>query len=274
MAEFEPTAEQEQLIGDLVAHYVANQGPIKRLLESLHVHVSESDALTKFTHSVKRRMKSLKNKLIRKLEKDVKAGVEFHISKDNLFTEITDLGGYRILHLHTRQMDDINQALVQVLEEAQCTVIEGPKANVWDKETETYFQGIGISTDFNPRLYSSVHYIVSPHKSKANVRVEIQIRSLSEEIWGEVDHKFNYPHQIESVACGEQIKVLARVASSCTRLVDSIFASVADFTNMQRGHGPPPAAGVARPAAEPPPAVPAPEADQGEQRNGQGKQTP
>jgi len=43
-------------------------------------------------------------------------------------------------------------------------------------------------------------------------------RTFSEEIWGEVDHKFNYPHPIESFACGEQIKVLARVASSYTRL--------------------------------------------------------
>lgn len=257
MPEFEPTAEQERLIDDLVAHYVANQGPIKRFLESLHAHLSESDALTALTHSLKRRMKSeksLKDKLIRKLEKDVKAGVEFHINKDNLSTEITDLGGYRILHLHTRQMDDINKALVQVLEEAQCTIVEGPKANVWDKETETYFQSIGITTEYNPRLYSSVHYIVCPHKSKANVRVEIQIRSLSEEIWGEVDHKFNYPHPIGSVACGEQIKVLARVASSCTRLVDSIFASVADFKNVGQRE-PQRAADVGRPATEPQPAV-------------------
>ncbi len=147
-------------------------------------------------------------------------------------------------------MDDINKALVQVLEEAQCTIVEGPKANVWDKETETYFQSIGINTEYNPRLYSSVHYVVRPHRSQANVRVEIQIRSLSEEIWGEVDHKFNYPHPIGSVACGEQIKVLARVASSCTRLVDSIFASVADFKNAEQGE-PQRAIEVARPANEP-----------------------
>ncbi len=81
----------------------------------------------------------------------------------------------------------------------------------------------------NPRMYSSVHYTVMPNKTKANVRAEIQVRTLSEEIWGEVDHRFNYSHAVDSVACGEQIKVLARVASSCTRLVDSIFASYADW---------------------------------------------
>ena len=231
------TTKQEQLIDELVAYYLARQGPIKRLLESLHVHISDSESLARLIHSAKRRMKSpasLKDKLIRKLKKDVEAGTEFQINKDNLFTEITDLAGYRILHLHTRQMDQINKGLLQVLEEAQCTVSEGPKANVWDQESETYFQSIGIETEYNPRMYSSVHYTVMPNKSKANVRAEIQVRTLSEEIWGEVDHKFNYPHAIDSVACDEQIKVLARVASSCTRLVDSIFASYTDWEKARK----------------------------------------
>lgn len=232
MADFTLTQERERVVDDLVQYYVANQGPIKRLLESLHGFISESELLTPYLHSVKRRMKSpksVKDKLIRKMKKDVEEDKPFHINAQNLFTAITDLGGYRILHLHTRQMEAINTGLVQMLEEAQCTVKEGPRAKVWDRETELYFSKIGILTEYNPRMYSSVHYIVGPHKTKVEVRCEIQVRTLSEEVWGEVDHKFNYPYPIDSVACGEQIKVLARVASSCTRLVDSIFASHADW---------------------------------------------
>lgn len=232
MADFDLTPEEGQRVDALVAHYRDNSAPIKRFLDSLHIHISDSASLSTLTHSVKRRMKSeasLRDKLGRKIVKAHKAGVEFGITPENLFTEVTDLAGYRILHLHTRQMESLNAALLHVLDEAQSTVIEGPKANVWDQETEAYFKGIGINTEYNPRLYSSVHYLVRPNKSKVNVTVEIQVRTLSEEVWGEVDHRFNYPHPIDSVACGEQIKVLARVASSCTRLVDSIFASHADL---------------------------------------------
>jgi putative GTP pyrophosphokinase len=50
-----------------------------------------------------------------------------------------------------------------------------------------------------------------------------------EEVWGEVDHKVNYPHESKSVACVEQIKALARSTSAATRLVDSIFATVQDL---------------------------------------------
>lgn len=55
-----------------------------------------------------------------------------------------------------------------------------------------------------------------------------------EEVWGEVDHSINYPHKSDSVACREQIRALARATSSATRLVDSIFATVADIEQSKR----------------------------------------
>src|SRR6266404_5391791 len=121
MADPKLTPEQEQLINGLVARYLVQQGPIKRFLESLHVHISDSETLWQLIHSAKHRMKSpasLKDKLIRKLRHDEEAGKKFHINEENLFTEITDLAGYRILHLHTRQMDRISKELAQVLDEA------------------------------------------------------------------------------------------------------------------------------------------------------------
>jgi putative GTP pyrophosphokinase len=57
---------------------------------------------------------------------------------------------------------------------------------------------------------------------------ELQVRTLAEEIWGEVDHKLNYPHKIDSVACRQQLRALARSTSAAGRVVDAIFATVAD----------------------------------------------
>ena len=77
-------------------------------------------------------------------------------------------------------------------------------------------------------MYSSVHYVIEA-SYKTKFTCEIQVRTLAEEVWGEVDHTFNYPHEVDSIACQEQIRVLARVASSLSRLVDSIFRSYDDF---------------------------------------------
>jgi len=73
-------------------------------------------------------------------------------------------------------------------------------------------------------MYTSVHYVVESNSS-TRATCEIQVRTLAEELWGEVDHTMNYPHESSVLSCREQIKVLARVTSSCSRLVDSIFRS-------------------------------------------------
>jgi len=230
----------EQNIDRLVNHYLANQGLIRRFLSSVDSQIADAvldtEPLSRLVHSVKRRMKDpshLKDKLIRKLLKKREAGEDFDITEDNLFLRINDLGGYRILHLHTQQMGEIHTALLELLDQAQCELFEPPSANIWDEESRAYFEGIGIRTEVNPRLYSSVHYVIQP-RSRTRITCEIQVRTLADEIWGEIDHKINYPHPHESLPCREQIKALARVASSCSRLVDSIVASHRDWED--HGH--------------------------------------
>ena len=67
--------------------------------------------------------------------------------------------------------------------------------------------------------------MVKPNNRQNNIVCEIQVRTLFEEIWGEIDHTINYPKKTDSVACGEQLRVLAKLVSTGTRLADSIFRS-------------------------------------------------
>ena len=70
--------------------------------------------------------------------------------------------------------------------------------------------------------YTSIHYVVKP-KSDSNICCEIQVRTLFEEIWGEIDHTINYPSPTDNKACREQLRVLSKLVSTGTRLADSIF---------------------------------------------------
>lgn len=99
---------------------------------------------------------------------------------------------------------------------------EGPIARTWDDELRAYFASISVKTKDSENMYTSVHYVVEANR-RTKYTAEIQVRTLAEELWGEVDHTINYPHKTSSLPCQEQIKVLARVTSSCTRLVDAIF---------------------------------------------------
>jgi putative GTP pyrophosphokinase len=228
MADRELTTEEKERIDAIVARFESQRDLVAQFLETVHVMFSGSAELMALVHSVKRRIKDkehLRDKLIRKM---IKHGANFDITPDNLYSKITDLAGYRILHLHTRQMEQINKAILGLIDEAQYPLLEKPKARVWDDESKSYFESIDITTELSPNMYSSVHYVIGA-SSKTRVSCEIQVRTLAEEVWGEVDHSFNYPHPTESVACKEQIRVLARVASSCSRLVDSIYKSYEDF---------------------------------------------
>lgn len=223
----ELTPEEAALINSLVDHYRDHElGRAERLADAL-LKLASDRSLRPHIHSLKMRAKDpehLRDKLRRKLIKCKGEGSEFPITKENLFAKINDLAGIRILHLHTAQFPAINQILKHLLQSEEYEIIEGPKARIWDTEYAGIFEKYGIQTESNSRLYTSVHYIVATGNREVRT-AEIQVRTLAEELWGEVDHTLNYPHPTDITTCQEQIKVLARVTSSCTRLVDSIFVA-------------------------------------------------
>ena len=218
---------QLKLIDQLVDHFDKNKPIFVALHGGLNSIIESDEELKKVIHSHKSRIKDaehLRDKLMRKANECIEKGDVFDYTVENLFAKINDLVGFRILHLHTTQFEQINIALNKIFAEQRWQIIEGPKARIWDDETKAYFESIGVATSSNSRLYTSVHYILKPNTS-TSITCEIQVRTLSEEVWGEVDHKINYPHTSDSHSCREQIKTLARVTSSCSRLVDSIFST-------------------------------------------------
>jgi ppGpp synthetase/RelA/SpoT-type nucleotidyltranferase len=208
--------------------------------DQLLAALSSAENLNRHIHSMRSRLKDpehLRDKLGRKILACRAADAAFDITPENLLLRVTDLAGIRILHLYTRQIRDIDGALREILSEAQYDLIEGPFARTWDDESREYFRQCGIETQDSPSLYTSVHYVIGS-ASRTRVTAEIQVRTLSEELWGEVDHTLNYPYRTNSVACSEQLKVLARVTSSATRLVDSIFLTMEEHRRASAAAGP------------------------------------
>jgi len=169
-------------------------------------------------HSVKSRIKDkdhLKKKLERKKE----------VTPENFFEKITDLAGVRVLHLYQDQFQSIHEAIIDKIEEKHDWVLgEAPKAYTWDPESKSFFERLGLKVEQKESFYTSIHYLVKPHKDFP-FYCEIQVRTLFEEIWGEIDHSINYPVMTENIACKEQIRVLAKLVGAGSRLADSIFRS-------------------------------------------------
>jgi putative GTP pyrophosphokinase len=227
MSQVKLTKTDNKRIDEMVSLFEANKHIFDSLVYQLTGHVQSSIVLKPVVHSIKSRVKDpshLREKLERKWIRAKASGQDFPHNKENLFRTINDLAGLRILHLHTRQIEIIHKALIDIFEEQRFVLLEPPSARTWDDESRELFAQFGIDTVNSGSMYTSVHYVVQPN-SKSDASCEIQVRTLSEEVWGEVDHKINYPTKSPSASCREQIKVLARMTSSCSRLVDSIFLS-------------------------------------------------
>jgi ppGpp synthetase/RelA/SpoT-type nucleotidyltranferase len=214
--------------------YDKHRAQISLFRDQLLLALSNSSELASLVHSIRSRLKDpdhLRDKLQRKMRKCRVERRPFNVRPENLLVEVNDLAGVRILHLYTRQIRRIDTSIREILQESKYELIEGPFARTWDDESRRFFEECGIATQESPSMYTSVHYIIGS-ASKTKVTAEIQVRTLMEEVWGEVDHTMNYPTPIDSLACSEQLKVLARVTSSASRLVDSIFATVDDHKRI------------------------------------------
>lgn len=171
-------------------------------------------------HSVKSRLKEpdhLREKLLRKWE-------DGPITPATLFSRITDFAGVRVIHLYSQQFRCIHSAIIEHVEQGYWHLNEPPVAFSWDPEATAFFNELELNAQTRDSYYTSIHYVVKPQPT-TDLACEIQVRTLFEEAWGEIDHALNYPDSTDILACREQIRVLAKLASTGTRLADSIFAT-------------------------------------------------
>lgn len=224
-----------EVIDEAVKAYVDKQFEYEQFLAGVLVFFQKHPQLNKtplpVIHSIKSRLKDPSH-LADKLQRKFDAGKT--ITKDNIFTEITDFIGVRVLHLHQDQFPEINSAINKKIKNGDWLFVEQPKAFTWDPESVQFYKEQDVLTELRDTYYTSIHYLIKPNNHNS-ICCEIQVRTLFEEIWGEIDHTINYPHPTESIACKEQLRVLSKLVSTGTRLADSIFRTKYDHEKNKNG---------------------------------------
>jgi ppGpp synthetase/RelA/SpoT-type nucleotidyltranferase len=200
-----------EFLHDKIISLITRDPDLKRLVHSYKSRFKDLDHL-----SIKIERKNCEDALL--LEEDRKGP----ITSENIKERITDICGIRILHLYIGQFEEIHNALLKYVQSSDLALFEEPKAYTWDPEYSKRFSDLGVSPKLKDSFYTSVHYVFKP-RDDSDITCEVQVRTLFEEVWGEIDHSFNYPEKSNSRVIQEQLKVLARVVGAGTRLSDSIF---------------------------------------------------
>lgn len=144
-----------------------------------------------YVHSLSYRVKEtshLLEKIIRKNEEYLKKGDS--LTKENYEEKITDLMGIRILLLFKSDWSYVHSYLMDSYKEF---LMEPPFVHVRKGDDVSLYEGKLEIKDNKP--YRSVHYVV---RAENGLGIEIQVRTLYEEAWSEIDHKLSVIQQIKN----------------------------------------------------------------------------
>ncbi|MGL4107632.1 RelA/SpoT domain-containing protein [Clostridium sp. LP20] len=141
-------------------------------------------------HSVKSRIKEadrLIEKIIRKTEdRKGKYNNNFQFDLENYKNEINDLIGIRVIHIFKDQWQEIHEFIMNTWSVIEVT------ANVREGDNTKIFHDLNIEVRSRISGYRSVHYLVEFYPTNQKVIAEIQVRTIFEEGYGEIDHLLRY----------------------------------------------------------------------------------
>jgi putative GTP pyrophosphokinase len=180
-------------------------------------------------HSVRWRVKDadhLLEKIIRKRCRNSEKYLNLNI--ENYHEIVTDLIGIRALHLFKSECFEIDKFLQE-----NWKTIEKPIAYVREGDPEDLterFGTQGFEVQNHPVGYRSVHYVISSESTKRTVVAEIQVRTIFEEAWSEIDHQVRYPNFSDNKLALYFLKIFNRMVGNA----DEMGSFVLDLVNSQK----------------------------------------
>jgi ppGpp synthetase/RelA/SpoT-type nucleotidyltranferase len=183
-------------------------------------------------HSVKSRVKEpehLIEKIIRKTpERKDKYGPEFRFTVENYKEEINDLIGVRAIHIFKEDWEDIHDFITSMWKAIEIT------ANVREGDDTRRFDELGIQIVSRKSGYRSVHYLIEFFPTNQRVVAEVQVRTIFEEGYGEIDHQLRYSHGQIPELLVLNLLLLNRIAGSSDEMASAINLLNRSWTQMER----------------------------------------
>ncbi|WP_227875062.1 RelA/SpoT domain-containing protein [Oceanisphaera profunda] len=171
----------------------------------------------KQVHSVRWRVKDPEHVLEKIVRKKALGSIKYKdVSVDNYANLITDLVGVRVLHLFKHEWldihDYINKSWIPV-EEVIAYIREGDEGVVVESYNENE-----CKVQIHPAGYRSIHYIISMQPTLIKILSEIQVRTIFEEGWSEIDHKIRYPNFTDNKLVSYFLTIFNRMSGSADEM--------------------------------------------------------
>ncbi|MGL5329862.1 MAG: RelA/SpoT domain-containing protein [Peptostreptococcaceae bacterium] len=185
-------------------------------------------------HSVKTRVKNpdhLIEKIIRKTkERRKKYGSDFNFNIENYKEEITDLIGIRVIHIFKEDWEEIHD-FISIMWNVNEIV-----ANIREGDNTKKFEELDIEVCSRLSGYRSVHYLVESYPTTKKIISEIQVRTIFEEGYGEIDHQLRYSLNEIPEILEQNLMLLNRIAGSSDEMASLINMLSKSINEMKLKH--------------------------------------
>ncbi len=160
-------------------------------------------------HSTRFRVKDPEH-LLEKLIRLKRKSPEFTFDVSSYKESIKDLVGVRALHLFKGDWKPIHEFITNT-----CTIVESPpKAYVRKGDATTDFEKAALKIEPHPHNYRSLHYTIK----KFDEVEEVQVRTIFEEGWSEIDHTLYYPQKSSDPLLKQFLDVFNHVAGTADEM--------------------------------------------------------
>jgi ppGpp synthetase/RelA/SpoT-type nucleotidyltranferase len=185
----------------------------------------------KKVHSVKTRVKDenhLIEKIIRKTEaRRNKYGKDFNFTVENYREEITDLVGIRVIHIFKEDWEEIHDFITKMWNVKEIV------ANIRKGDNTKTFEELGIEVCSRLSGYRSVHYLIESYPTTEKVITEVQVRTIFEEGYGEIDHQLRYSLNEIPEILEQNLMLLNRIAGSSDEMASLINLLSKNFKDIE-----------------------------------------
>lgn len=202
--------------------------------ESQADFIAEALRTHKSIHTVKSRIKDgerLIEKIIRKTpSRKEKYGEDFQFTVENYKKEINDLIGVRVIHIFKEEWEDIHNFISDTWKVIEIT------ANVREGDDTERFEDLNIEIHSRKSGYRSVHYLIEFSPTSQKVIAEIQVRTIFEEGYGEIDHRLRYSHTEIPEILAVNLLLFNRISGSADEMASYISLLNRNLTEMEDGY--------------------------------------
>ncbi|UVE68721.1 hypothetical protein L2Y90_18280 [Burkholderia pyrrocinia] len=210
-AEWEIAKIDWNTLSAIGSHHDSQKNSLARAAEAMARDLQSIDRV----HSVRFRVKDTDHLLVKIIRKRVEGGEKYtDISLQNYQAKITDLVGVRALHLFKEDLFLIDSSIRDAWELEESP----PVAYVRGGDLGEKLEDAGFDVKAHKAGYRSVHYIVSTRPRRQKILAEIQVRTIFEEGWAEIDHTVKYPNFSDDESVAEFLGIFNRLAGAADEM--------------------------------------------------------